>query len=195
MLTLRKYFGTIRNALYEEQLANDLGSIETAVNGIERDVTNHKRTDNAHTSSQIAHGGGLTVYEEIEIAKARIRNLILNADGTNIKEVVDARVDDDGFVYPVLKERLDADKGEIKTQLEANKNQLAEMYKTVELITNSQDALSYLNNVEAMTTFKAREEALFWPQSANINELTNEIYVASQENEGTELRIEIRDLD
>ncbi|MED3600974.1 hypothetical protein P4472_02935 [Bacillus subtilis] len=195
MLTLRKYFGTIRNALYEEQLANDLGSIETAVNGIERDVTNHKRTDNAHTSSQIAHGGGLTVYEEIEIAKARIRNLILNADGTNIKEVVDARVDDDGFVYPVLKERLDADKGEIKTQLEANKNQLAEMYRTVELITNSQDALSYLNNVEAMTTFKAREEALFWPQSANINELTNEIYVASQENEGTELRIEIRDLD
>ncbi|PTN31324.1 hypothetical protein DAD79_13645, partial [Bacillus sp. Rc4] len=138
--------------------------------------------------SQIAHGGGLTVYEEIEIAKARIRNLILNADGTNIKEVVDARVDDDGFVYPVLKERLDADKGEIK-------NQLAEMYRTVELITNSQDALSYLNNVEAMTTFKAREEALFWPQSANINELTNEIYVASQENEGTELRIEIRDLD
>ncbi|BDB95527.1 hypothetical protein BSG8_42790 [Bacillus subtilis subsp. natto] len=52
-----------------------------------------------------------------------------------------------------------------------------------------------MNNVEAMTTFKAREEALFWPQSANINELTNEIYVASQENEGTELRIEIRDLD
>ncbi|MEC0319998.1 hypothetical protein P8791_01115 [Bacillus subtilis] len=91
MLTLRKYFGTIRNALYEEQLANDLGSIETAVNGIERDVTNHKRTDNAHTSSQVAHGGGLTVYEEIEIAKARIRNLVLNADGTNIKEVVDLR--------------------------------------------------------------------------------------------------------
>lgn len=48
MLTLRKYFGTIRNALYEEQLANDLGSIETAVNGIERDVTNHKRTEGHH---------------------------------------------------------------------------------------------------------------------------------------------------
>lgn len=70
MLTLRKYFGTIRNSLYEEQLATDLGSIETAVNGIERDITNHKRADNAHTSSQVAHGGGLTVYEEIEIAKA-----------------------------------------------------------------------------------------------------------------------------
>ncbi|MEC0417855.1 hypothetical protein P8786_13415, partial [Bacillus subtilis] len=181
-------YDSTKDSLYLAQQRDDLESIENELNGLSNSISKHKSAVTAHTSSQIAHGGGLTVYEEIEIAKARIRNLILNADGTNIKEVVDARVDDDGFVYPVLKERLDADKGEIK-------NQLAEMYRTVELITNSQDALSYLNNVEAMTTFKAREEALFWPQSANINELTNEIYVASQENEGTELRIEIRDLD
>ncbi|CAF1896765.1 hypothetical protein NRS6185_03736 [Bacillus subtilis] len=174
---------------------DNLEDIAEDISGAYGDLRAHIKGPAAHTSEQIIHFDGLTVSDEIEKAKNRINNLILNADGTNIKEVVDARVDDDGFVYPVLKERLDADKGEIKTQLEANKNQLAEMYKTVELITNSQDALSYLNNVEAMTTFKAREEALFWPQSANINELTNEIYVASQENEGTELRIEIRDLD
>ncbi|MGC7776358.1 hypothetical protein ACP2WI_07125 [Bacillus subtilis] len=194
-LYLNKRHGDAPNTKLFSQLDENAKATEHEVNLLEGKLKYHEKAKNAHTSSQIAHGGGLTVYEEIEIAKARIRNLILNADGTNIKEVVDARVDDDGFVYPVLKERLDADKGEIKTQLEANKNQLAEMYRTVELITNSQDALSYLNNVEAMTTFKAREEALFWPQSANINELTNEIYVASQENEGTELRIEIRDLD
>lgn len=188
VIRLIKDYDSTKDSLYLAQQRDDLESIENELNGLSNSISKHKSAVTAHTSSQIAHGGGLTVYEEIEIAKARIRNLILNADGTNIKEVVDARVDDDGFVYPVLKERLDADKGEIK-------NQLAEMYRTVELITNSQDALSYLNNVEAMTTFKAREEALFWPQSANINELTNEIYVASQENEGTELRIEIRDLD
>ncbi|MEC0392846.1 hypothetical protein [Bacillus subtilis] len=188
VIRLIKDYDSTKDSLYLAQQRDDLESIENGLNGLSNSISNHKSAVTAHTSSQVAHGGGLTVYEEIEIAKARIRNLILNADGTNIKEVVDARVDDDGFVYPVLKERLDADKGEIK-------NQLAEMYRTVELITNSQDALSYLNNVEAMTTFKAREEALFWPQSANINELTNEIYVASQENEGTELRIEIRDLD
>ncbi|KKB93996.1 hypothetical protein WB24_00535, partial [Bacillus sp. CMAA 1185] len=141
---------------------------ELAINENSSSLNSHKKAKTAHTSDQIKHKGEFSVFQEIETSKKRLNNLILNADGTNIKEVVDARVDDDGFVYPVLKERLDADKGEIK-------NQLAEMYRTVELITNSQDALSYLNNVEAMTTFKAREEALFWPQSANINELTNEI--------------------
>ncbi|MEY6603953.1 hypothetical protein AB8Z80_06380, partial [Bacillus subtilis] len=131
----------------------NLSDIADDIRGSYNALNAHAKASTAHKSSQIAHGDGLSVSQEIEIAKARIRNLVLEADGTNVKEVVDARVDDDGFVYPVLKERLDADKGEIKTQLEANKNQLAEMYKTVELITNSQDALSYLNNVEAMTTF------------------------------------------
>ncbi|AOP16116.1 hypothetical protein [Bacillus licheniformis] len=195
MIRLIKDYDHTRNSRHQAQLRSDIQSIENTLNEHDYNLKRHEASKNAHTSDQIKHKDELSVFQEIEISKKRLNNLILNADGTNIKEVVDARVDDDGFVYPVLKERLDADKGEIKTQLEANKNQLAEMYKTVELITNSQDALSYLNNVEAMTTFKAREEALFWPQSANINELTNEIYVASQENEGTELRIEIRDLD
>ncbi|MEK3813149.1 hypothetical protein [Bacillus sp. FSL R7-0685] len=190
-----KKAGSAFDRNFRNSYNDNLEDIAEDISGAYGDLRAHIKGPAAHTSEQIIHFDGLTVSDEIEKAKNRINNLILNADGTNIKEVVDARVDDDGFVYPVLKERLDADKGEIKTQLEANKNQLAEMYKTVELITNSQDALSYLNNVEAMTTFKAREEALFWPQSANINELTNEIYVASQENEGTELRIEIRDLD
>ncbi|MEN8630793.1 hypothetical protein ACP2WI_18330, partial [Bacillus subtilis] len=161
VIRLIKDYDSTKDSLYLVQQRDDLESIENELNGLSNSISNHKSAVTAHTSSQVAHRGGLTVYEEIEIAKARIRNLVLQADGTNIKEVVDARVDDDGFVYPVLKDRLDADKGEIKTQLEANKNQLAEMYKTVELITNSQDALSYLNNVEAMTTFNAREEALF----------------------------------
>lgn len=167
---------------------DNLEYIADDISGSYAKLNSHIKGQAAHMSTQISHSSGLTVAQEIEVEKSRIRNLVLNADGTNIKEVVDARVDNDGFVYPVLKERLDADKGEITAQLE-------EAYRTVELITNSQDALSYLNNVEAMTTFKAREEALFWPQSANINERTNEVYVASQENEGTELRIEIRDLD
>ncbi|MEC0313657.1 teichoic acid biosynthesis protein, partial [Bacillus subtilis] len=99
VIRLIKDYDSTKDSLYLAQQRDDLESIENGLNGLSNSISNHKSAVTAHTSSQVAHGGGLTVYEEIEIAKARIRNLILNADGTNIKEVVDARVDDDGFVY------------------------------------------------------------------------------------------------
>ncbi|PAD48889.1 hypothetical protein CHH98_22150, partial [Bacillus licheniformis] len=46
----------------------------------------------------------------------RARNLVLNADGTNIKEVVDARVDRKGTIYPTLWDRLAADGQYIETR-------------------------------------------------------------------------------
>ncbi|PAD48888.1 hypothetical protein CHH98_22160, partial [Bacillus licheniformis] len=45
----------------------------------------------------------------------RFRNLVFNADGTNIKEVVDARVDRKGTIYPTLWDRLAADGQYIET--------------------------------------------------------------------------------
>ncbi|MDI5791240.1 hypothetical protein PO124_31080 [Bacillus licheniformis] len=41
---------------------------------------------------------------------------MLNADGTNIKEVVDARVDRRGTIYPTLWDRLAADGQYIETR-------------------------------------------------------------------------------
>ncbi len=172
LLTLRKYFGTIRNSLYEEQLANDLESIETAVNGIERDVTNHKRTDNAHTSSQVAHGDGLTVYEEIEIAKARIRNLVLEADGTNIKEVVDLRVNNKGEVFNTANDRL----------FNTEKN-IDGLYR--ELTKRNLMFEEYLNYQKIIFSVPARDHTRPFPQALSINQDDDELYVARQENGGT----------
>ncbi|WGD77790.2 right-handed parallel beta-helix repeat-containing protein [Bacillus subtilis] len=85
-----------------EDIGNDMLDLS---NGLNR----HKTAEHAHTSEQITHESGLNVGQEIEVAKKRFRNLVLNVDGTNVKEVVDARVSRDGTIYPTLRDRLDAD--------------------------------------------------------------------------------------
>ncbi|MDM5323960.1 peptidase G2 autoproteolytic cleavage domain-containing protein [Bacillus subtilis] len=106
MIRLRKYYDTTRNTVYESQLSEDMNRIEKEINTLDGDLRNHKSDFQAHTSDQITHQGfSLRTY--IESLYNRIRNLILNADGTNVKEVVDARVDTDGNIAPLLKERLD----------------------------------------------------------------------------------------
>ncbi|MCM3377727.1 right-handed parallel beta-helix repeat-containing protein [Bacillus licheniformis] len=85
-----------------DDIGKDIREVDTKIN-------DHKKAKNAHTSEQISHKSGLNVGQEIEVAKARFRNLVLNVDGTNIKEVVDARVGRDGTIYPTLRDRLDAD--------------------------------------------------------------------------------------
>ncbi|MFP3581963.1 hypothetical protein SB659_20585, partial [Arthrobacter sp. SIMBA_036] len=51
-----------------------------------------------------------------------IRNLILNADGTNVKEVVDARVDAEGNITPLLKERLDKEYNKLLQKIKRTVN-------------------------------------------------------------------------
>ncbi|MEC1800583.1 peptidase G2 autoproteolytic cleavage domain-containing protein [Bacillus mojavensis] len=85
-----------------------MNRIEKEINTLDGDLRNHKSDFQAHTSDQITHQGfSLRTY--IESLYNRMRNLILNADGTNVKEVIDARVDTDGNIAPLLKERLDRD--------------------------------------------------------------------------------------
>ncbi|MGW6365161.1 peptidase G2 autoproteolytic cleavage domain-containing protein [Bacillus subtilis] len=108
MIRLRKYYDTTRNTVYESQLSEDMNRIEKEINTLDGDLRNHKSDFQAHTSDQITHQGfSLRTY--IESLYNRMRNLILNADGTNVKEVIDARVDTDGNIAPLLKERLDRD--------------------------------------------------------------------------------------
>lgn len=106
VIRLIKDYDSTKDSLYLAQQRDDLESIENELNGLSNSIANHKSAVTAHTSSQVAHGSGLTVYEEIEIAKARLRNIVLEADGTNIKETIDARVDKRGKVYPSLRDHL-----------------------------------------------------------------------------------------
>ncbi|WP_332606877.1 teichoic acid biosynthesis protein [Bacillus spizizenii] len=87
---------------YNQNLVDIADDIRGSYNALNA----HAKASTAHTSTQIAHGGGLSVSQEIEIAKARIRNLVLEADGTNVKEVIDSRVDRKGTVYPSLRDHL-----------------------------------------------------------------------------------------
>ncbi|MGG1020163.1 right-handed parallel beta-helix repeat-containing protein, partial [Bacillus paralicheniformis] len=116
MQRLIKDYDQTRNSRYQAQLRADMQSIENSLNEQESQIQSHQLSKKAHTSDQIAHSSGLTVSQEIETGKARFRNLVLNADGTNVKEVVDARVGREGTVYPTLWDRLDADGRYIETR-------------------------------------------------------------------------------
>ncbi|MEC0752109.1 right-handed parallel beta-helix repeat-containing protein [Bacillus haynesii] len=106
-------FRKARTSGFDRQFVTNYNlNIENIGNGmseIDDELIAHKNAKIAHKSDQIIHRSGLSVSQEIEIEKTRLRNLILSADGTNIKEVVDARVDRNGIVYPTLRDRLDAD--------------------------------------------------------------------------------------
>ncbi|MCY8386563.1 peptidase G2 [Bacillus inaquosorum] len=84
----------------------NLDDIADDIKGSYSEIAAHKNAETAHTSDQIDHGGfSLRTY--VDSLYNRMKNLILNADGTNVKEVVDSRVGTDGEVFPLLKERLD----------------------------------------------------------------------------------------
>ncbi|MDR4959578.1 peptidase G2 autoproteolytic cleavage domain-containing protein [Bacillus sonorensis] len=93
---------------YIKDQNQNLDDIGRDIREIDTKIIDHKKAKNAHTSDQISHGVfSLRTY--IDGLYNRLRNLILNADGTNVKEVVDARVSADGEVFPLLKERLDTE--------------------------------------------------------------------------------------
>lgn len=98
--------GSTWDRVFRNNHNQNLDDIADDIKGSYNEITAHKNAKTAHTSDQIDHGGfSLRTY--IDSLYNRMRNLILNADGTNVKEVVDARVDTDGNIAPLLKERLD----------------------------------------------------------------------------------------
>ncbi|MGG1040750.1 glycosyl hydrolase family 28-related protein, partial [Bacillus velezensis] len=118
---LLKDYDTSIDSRYLSQQREDLERIENGLNEIEDTVLFHKNAKIAHTSDQINHDGfSLRVY--INGLYNRVRNLILNADGTNVKEVVDARVNADGEIAPLLKERLDKEYNKLLRKIIRNVN-------------------------------------------------------------------------
>ncbi|WEV83793.1 peptidase G2 [Bacillus velezensis] len=79
---------------------------ESAINENNDKLLAHKNAEVAHTSAQVDHGG-FSVSNRLTNLFARITNLIVNHDGSDVKEVVDARVTTDGEIVATVKDRLD----------------------------------------------------------------------------------------
>ncbi|MBO3796843.1 teichoic acid biosynthesis protein [Bacillus subtilis] len=105
-VNLIKKYTTTKNQKFVSEITSDMTTIEKAINSVETNIESHKKAKSAHSSEQIKHGG-LTVYDAIKEVNALIHNLVLEADGTNIKEVLMARVNKKAVVFPDLKARLD----------------------------------------------------------------------------------------
>ncbi|KAA6447594.1 peptidase G2 autoproteolytic cleavage domain-containing protein [Bacillus swezeyi] len=121
MYNLEKQHNPVPNAKLLSQLDENARVTEIAINDNIKALNSHKKATTAHKSEQIDHGGfSLRTY--IDGLYNRFRNLILNADGTNVKEVVDARVDADGNIQPLLKERLDKEYNKLLQKIEREVN-------------------------------------------------------------------------
>ncbi|MFE6446102.1 glycosyl hydrolase family 28-related protein, partial [Bacillus velezensis] len=118
---LIKDYDTTRNARYIAEQKADAETVENGLNSLENEINSHKKSNKAHSSEQIDHGG-FSLRSYIDGLYNRIRNLILNADGTNVKEVVDARVDAEGNITPLLKERLDKEYNKLLQKIKRTVN-------------------------------------------------------------------------
>ncbi|MCR9038531.1 peptidase G2 autoproteolytic cleavage domain-containing protein [Bacillus sp. L381] len=118
---LIKDYDTTRNARYIAEQRADAETVENGLNSLENEINSHKKSNKAHSSEQIDHGG-FSLRSYIDGLYNRIRNLILNADGTNVKEVVDARVDAEGNITPLLKERLDKEYNKLLQKIKRTVN-------------------------------------------------------------------------
>ncbi|MCY8438030.1 peptidase G2 [Bacillus haynesii] len=106
MIRLIKDYDHTRNSRHQAQLRSDIQNIENTLNEHEFNLKRHESVKAAHTSEQIDHGG-FTVGNRLENLSARFANLVTNHDGSDVKEVVDARVTTDGEIAQTLKDRLD----------------------------------------------------------------------------------------
>lgn len=108
MINLQTNMSKQLDQTYRREDISNFKKIEFGINGLYHALKNHQTIDkNAHDSSQIKHGS-TTVNKMLVYQNKRLRNLVLGADKDSLKEVKDARVDNDGNEYPILSERLNA---------------------------------------------------------------------------------------
>lgn len=138
---------------------------ELAINENSSSLNSHKKAKTAHTSDQIKHKDELSVFQEIEISKKRLNNLILNADGSNVKEVIDLRVNNKGEVFNTANDRL----------FNTEKN-IDGLYR--ELTKRNLMFEEYLNYQKIIFSVPARDHTRPFPQALSINQDDDELYVA-----------------
>ena len=108
MISLQTNMSNQLDQTYRSEDISNFKKIEFGVNELYEFLNKHQKQDiNAHKSNQIIHGK-TTVDKMLIYQMSRIRNLVLGSDKDSLKEVKDARVDNDGNEYPILSERLNA---------------------------------------------------------------------------------------
>ncbi|MEC1507107.1 right-handed parallel beta-helix repeat-containing protein [Bacillus haynesii] len=100
--------GNAWDRIFRNNYNQNLSDIESDIRDSNTALDTHKKAKTAHTSEQIDHGG-FSVANRIKNLYARFANLVLNHDGTSIKELIDIRVAMDATIHPTAKDRLDYD--------------------------------------------------------------------------------------
>ena len=108
MIRLQTNMSNQLDQTYRSEDISNFKKIEFGVNELYGFLNKHQKQDIiAHKSNQITHGK-TTVDKMLIYQMSRIRNLVLGSDVNSLKEVKDARVDNEGNEYPILSERLNA---------------------------------------------------------------------------------------
>lgn len=103
--------------IFRNNLNENFDKIERGFIQSGKDLNAHKSASIAHTSRQISHGI-FDVGNRLDNLDARFTNLVVNHDGTDVKEVVDLRVDLEGDTHNTAKDRVDFDLRRLYGKLE-----------------------------------------------------------------------------
>ena len=108
MIRLQTNMSNQLDQTYRSEDISNFKKLEVGVNELYKILKKHQQDDEVkHDSKQVSHGN-TTVDKMLIYQMSRIRNLVLGSDVDSLKEVKDARVDNDGNEYPILSERLNA---------------------------------------------------------------------------------------
>ena len=108
MIRLQTNMSNQLDQTYRSEDISNFKKLEVGVNELYKLLNKHQQDDEVeHDSKQVSHGN-TTVDKMLIYQMSRIRNLVLGSDKDSLKEVKDARVDNDGNEYPILSERLNA---------------------------------------------------------------------------------------
>ncbi|ASS70686.1 hypothetical protein C6371_09070 [Bacillus atrophaeus] len=100
--------GAVFDRIFCKNLNENFDKIEDGFLELTKDLNAHKSASTAHDSRQISHGV-FDVGNRIDNLNARFTNLLVNHDGTDVKEVVDLRVALDATTHSTAKDRVDYD--------------------------------------------------------------------------------------
>ncbi|MCY8920230.1 right-handed parallel beta-helix repeat-containing protein [Bacillus atrophaeus] len=100
--------GAVFDRIFCKNLNENFDKIEDGFLELTKDLNAHKSASTAHNSRQISHGV-FDVGNRIDNLNARFTNLLVNHDGTDVKEVVDLRVALDATTHSTAKDRVDYD--------------------------------------------------------------------------------------
>lgn len=121
------------------------------------------------------------IEADIKSQKNRVDNLINEVEQPS--EVVDARVDADGHVYPVLKERLDTEQHNTETELLNHEDRIQQNSEDISV--NAQKIYMTNQNLDNLISRIGNNEDLNTTQKASLILAINEVYAKANSNESS----------